>query len=186
MWKTLGKEGLAIKALWPTVGEEDKLLTRENKFLRDAVKDFRTKVGKAKKGWKEATILVAEEYPQFKVDALLWMQSVYDKSTGSFPATFKKDMKEWTMSNVTDKKKKGLTMQFISFMESEVRDVGETGMDTKCPFDQCAIMNESLAYIKSQLGISELNVGRVDDPDLAVPDKVSQQVTPGKPGLWMR
>ena len=73
LWKDLGKVGLAVKAPWPTVGEEDKLLTRQAKFLRDSLKIFRTSAGKAKKGWKTATILVAEDYPEWKVDALLWM-----------------------------------------------------------------------------------------------------------------
>ncbi|EJK66149.1 hypothetical protein THAOC_12941, partial [Thalassiosira oceanica] len=50
MWRTLGKEGLAVRAPWPVVDEEDKLLTRQAKFLRDALKTFRTATGKAKKG----------------------------------------------------------------------------------------------------------------------------------------
>lgn len=183
LWKELGKEGLAVRAPWPTVGEEDKLLTRQAKFLRDSLKNFRTAAGKAKKGWKAATILVAEDYPQWKVDALLWMQSQYDR--GTFPDTFMKDLKDWTTNNVPDKKKIKLTMQFVSFMKREVEDVGEMGMDIKCSFDQLAILNESLAYIKSQLSM-EIGVGRADDPELAVPDRTVQQVMPGKPVLWIR
>lgn len=186
LWKVLGKEGLAVKAPWPVADAEDKLLTRQAKFLRDRLKDFRVAAGKAKKGWKEATILVAEDYPQWKVDSLLWMQSVYDKDSGSFPATFMKDLKDWSGANVTDKKLIKLTMQFVSFMKREVEEVGEAGMDTKCPFDQVAILNESLAYIKSQLGLEEVNIGNVDDPELAVPEKTAGNVTPGKPVLWMR
>jgi len=187
LWKDLGKVGLAVKAPWPTVGEEDKLLTRQAKFLRDSLKNFRTSAGKAKKGWKTATILVAEDYPEWKVDALLWMQTTYDKIAGTFPDTFMNDLKEWsTANNVSDKKKVKLAMQFVSFMKREVDDVGEMGMDIKCPFDQLAIFSESLAYIKSQLNLEELGVGRVDDPELAVPDKTMENVAPGKPILWMR
>jgi len=186
LWKDLGKDGLAVRASWPTVGEEDKLLTRQAKFLRDSLKSFRTSAGKAKKGWKAATILVAEDYPQWKVDALLWMQSKYDKSTGSFPVTFMKDLKEWTTTSVTDKKKIKLTMQFVSFMKKEVDDVGESGMDIKLPFDQFAIINESTAYIKSQLNLEEVRVGSVGDQELAVPEKIVGNVMPGKPFLWMR
>ena len=186
LWKDLGKDGLAVRASWPTVGEEDKLLTRQAKFLRDSLKSFRTSAGKAKKGWKAATILVAEDYPQWKVDALLWMQSKYDKSTGSFPDTFMKDLKEWTTTSVTDKKKIKLTMQFVSFMKKEVDDVGESGMDIKLPFDQFAIINESTAYIKSQLNLEEVGVGSVGDQELEVPEKIVGNVMPGKPFLWMR
>ena len=183
MWRTLGKEGLAVRAPWPIVGEEDKLLTRQAKFLRDALKTFRTATGKAKKGWKTATILVANDYPPWKIDALLWMQSKYN---GGFQdATFMKDLKTWSAENVSDKKKVKLTMQFVSFMKREVEDVGEMGMDTTCSFDQSAILNESIAYIKSQLSIEELSIAKVEDAE-SVPDKISQNVTPGKPALWLR
>lgn len=185
-WKTLGKEGLAIKAPWPTVGEEDKLLTRQAKFLRDSLKNFRTAVGKAKKGWKTATILVAQEFPQWKVDALLWMQSVYDNDSGSFPATFMSDLKGWSTANASDKKQIKLTMQFVSFQKREVEEVGEMAMDTTCPFDQAAILSESISYIKTQLNLDEVGIGSVDDPELAVPEKTSQNVSPGKPILWLR
>jgi len=187
VWQDLGKDGLAVRALWPVAGEEDKLLTRQAKFLRDSLKNFRTTSGKAKKGWKKATLLVAEGYPQWKVDALLWMQSAYDKDSGSFPSTFMKDLKEWaTETNASNKKQIKLNMQFVSFIKREVDDVGEMGMDIKCPFDQVAIMSESLVYLTSQLGLEGLDVGRVDDPELAVPERTSQNVSPGKPILWMR
>ncbi|EJK66155.1 hypothetical protein THAOC_12940 [Thalassiosira oceanica] len=76
-------------------------------------------------------------------------------------------------------------MQFVSFMKREVEDVGEMGMDTTCSFDQSAILNESIAYIKSQLSLEELSIARVEDAE-SVPDKISQNVTPGKPALWLR
>jgi len=186
LWKDLGKDGMAVRALWPTSGEEDKLLTRQAKFLRDSLKNFRGSAGKARKGWKTATILVAPDYPQWKVDVLLWMQSTYDKTIVSFPPTFMKDLKGWSASNVSDKKKIKLVMQFASFMKREVDDVGEMGMDITCPFDQAAILSESLAYLKSQLNLEELTVGLVDDAELAVPERTSQNVSPGKPVLWMR
>ena len=186
LWKDLGKQGLAVKAPWPIAGEENKLLTREAKFLRDALKSFRTTAGKAKKGWKTATILVAEDYPQWKIDALLWMQSQYDKASGSFANSFMKDLKEWATANASDKKQVKFTMQFMAFIKKEVEDVGEMAMDIKCPFDQCAILSESLAYIKSQLSLDEIGIGRVDDAELAVPERTSQNVSPGKPLLWMR
>jgi len=185
LWNGIGKEGLAVRAPWPVADEEDKLLTRQAKFLRDSLKNFRTTAGKAKKGWKTATLLVADDYPQWKIDALHWMQSTYDKASGSFPTTFMKDLKVWSAAN-GEKKQIKLIMQFVSFMKREVDDVGEMGMDIKCPFDQFAILNESLAYIKAQLYLDEISVGRVDDPELAVPERTSQNVSPGKPVLWMR
>ena len=185
LWNGIGKEGLAVRAPWPVAAEEDKLLTRQAKFLRDSLKNFRTTAGKAKKGWKTATLLVADDYPQWKIDALHWMQSTYDKASGSFPTTFMKDLKVWSAAN-GEKKQIKLIMQFVSFMKREVDDVGEMGMDIRMNFDQFAILSESLAYIKAQLYLDEISVGRVDDPELAVPERTSQNVSPGKPVLWMR
>lgn len=186
LWKDLGKVGLAVKASWPIVGEEDKMLTRQAKFLRDSLKNFRISSGKAKKGWTTATILVAEDYPQWKVDCLLWMQTKFNKVTGTFPDTFMNDLKDWSASTVSDKKMIKLVMQFVSFTKKEIEDVGETGMDIKCPFDQYAIFYECISYIKSQLNLEEIGVGRVDDPELRVTDNMAQNVAPGKPALWMR
>lgn len=183
LWKDLGKEGLAVRAPWPTVGDEDVLLTKQAKFLRSALKNFRGQAGKAKKGWKAATILVAEDYPQWKVDALLWMQSKYNNG---FSDSFMADLKDWTTNSVEDKKQVKNIMQFVSFMKREVDEVGEMGMDIKCTFDQLAILNESKAYIQSQLGMEEIGIASVLDADLAVSDKISQNVTPGKPYLWIR
>lgn len=172
-----------MKAPWPIAGEEDKLLTKEAKFLRDSLKNFRASAGKAKKGWKTATILVAEDYPQWKTDALIWMQSKYNDG---FPDTFMADLKDWSTTSVADKKQVKSVMQFVSFMKKEVEDVGEMGMDIKCPFDQLSILKESKAYIQSQLGLEEVGVCSVDDPEISVPEKTSQNVTPGKPFLWLR
>lgn len=183
LWKDLGKEGLAVRAPWPIVDDEDVLLTKQAKFLRSSLKNFRGQAGKAKKGWKTATILVAEDYPQWKVDALLWMQSKYNNG---FPDSFMADLKDWTTNSVEDKKQVKNIMQFVSFMKREVDEVGEMGMDIKCTFDQLAILNESKAYIQSQLGMEEIGVASVLDPELAVSDKISQNVTPGKPYLWIR
>ena len=71
-------------------------------------------------------------------------------------------------------------------MKKEVEDVGEAGMDTTCPFDQSGILKESIEYIKSQLNLTEVTVVNIAETDLAVPDKVAQGVSPGKPTLWMR
>jgi len=50
MWKhAIGGEGLAVRAPWPIANDEDKVLTREAKFLGDAMKAFRQQAGKAKK-----------------------------------------------------------------------------------------------------------------------------------------
>ena len=184
VWKKLGKEGLAVKAPWPATEEEDKILTRQAQLLRDSLKKFRTQVGKAKKGWKSASILISDVYPQWKIDTLTWMQGQY--KDGAFANTFMKDLKGWSTANISEKKMIKLVMQFASFRKKEVDDVGEAAMDTVLPFDQKTIFVESMKYIQSQLNIDELDIIKLGEDDTEVPERVSEQVEPGKPHLWLR
>jgi leucyl-tRNA synthetase len=184
LWKKLGKEGLAVRAPWPVAEEEDKIRTREAKFLRDTLKQFRTMHGKAKKGFTNVSIVVGDTYPQWKIDILTWMQSIYDTTTG-FPASFMKDLKTYTGNSGTEKKMIKFTMQFASFVKKEVEDAGPVAMDVQLPFDQKEILSASLEYIKAQLNVTDLNVMKVGE-DEEISDKVADSTTPGNPYLWMR
>jgi len=79
-------------------------------------------IGKAKKGFSNATILVTDSYPQWKVDTLLWMQEQYG-GDGGFPLEFVKKLKE-RCESLPDKKLIKFTMNFVSFTKKEVDDVG--------------------------------------------------------------
>jgi len=186
LWSQIGKEGMAVQAPWPKADAEDKLLTRQAKFLRDSLKKYRGIVGKARKGWTSASIVVTNSYPEWKETVLKFMQEQYsdDIDTG-FPATFMKDMKKWSGQNVTDKKMIKETMQFSSFVRDEAAEVGRVAMDLELPFDQFAILELSLTYLKSQLNLPDLDIldlKTVED----IPDRVAGQVSPGKPHLWIR
>lgn len=190
LWKHLNKPGLAIKALWPVpTAPEDKLLTRKATFIRDAIKQFRAQASKAKKGCTTATILVTDSYPQWKKDTLIWMQSVYNENKGSFPGTFMADLKTWTTQSFTDKKLMKFVMQFSSWAKREVDEVGEAAMDVNMPYNQKEILEGSAKYIEGQLKVSEkveiVLLEENDDKGLKIPDKVVQNVTPGRPYLWM-
>ena len=185
VWKKLGKTGLAVRAPWPEASAEDKILTRQAKFIRDSLKSFRTLAGKAKKGWTKASVLVSDSYPQWKIDTLNWMQEQY--KDGEFPTTFMKDLKDWTGKNASDKKMIKFTMQFASFVKNEVADVGPMAMDVQLPFDQKEILVQVQKYLQAQLVIPEIDVLKIDgDEGSEVPDKFRENVTPGKPSLWLR
>jgi leucyl-tRNA synthetase len=186
MWKKLGKEGFAVKASWPVADEEDRLLSRQGKFLRDSLKKFRAQAGKAKKGIKSATIVVSDNYPQWKIETLQWMQGKYVAESNDFPPEFMKDLKKWTGEKFTDKKMIKFAMQFCSFTKNEAKDVGAAALEIQMPYDQASILEGSMTYIKSQLNLPELNVIKLADASSEVPDRIAEQVTPGKPYLWMR
>lgn len=184
VWKKLGKEGFAVKAPWPVAESEDKILTRQAQLLRDSLKHFRAQAGKAKKGWKTASILLSDVYPQWKINTLIWLQEHYNG--GSFADSFMEDLKDWSGAAIADKKMIKLTMQFASFRKKEVDDVGETALDIRLPFDQKAIMTESLSYIKSQLNLAELDIIKLGEDEADVPERIAENVEPGKPYLWLR
>ena len=138
-----------------------------------------------KKGWSKAAILVCDSYPEWKINVLKWMQEQYSAETG-FPATFMKDLKGWTGTNVEDKKLIKLSMQFASFVKREAEDVGPMAMDVQLPFDQKAILSEALEFIKKQVNVTELDIIKLGVDDTAdVPDKLASNVMPGKPHLWL-
>jgi leucyl-tRNA synthetase len=184
MWDKLGKEGLAVKAPWPVADEEDKILTRQAAFLRKCLKKFRSQVGKAKK-FSSVSIILADSYPQWKVDILVWMQGRYSEDSQSFPDSFMKDLKAWTNENVIDKKLVKDAMQFASFMKGEVAEVGTVALDVQLPFDQASVLEGNLEYIKSQLDVKEIDIRKIE-VDNALPDKVKEQPTPGNPYMWLR
>jgi leucyl-tRNA synthetase len=121
---------------------------------------------------------------------LLWMQEQYNQESGSFGESFMKDLKDWSTAAVSDKKMVKFTMQFVSFRKKEVEDVGITALDIRLPFDQTAILLESLSYIQSQLNVAAtidmIKLEDNDDTTNSIPDRIIENVEPGKPYLWFR
>jgi len=187
-WKVLSLPGMAVQAPWPSVGEEDKLMSRQSKFLRDSMKSFRNTASKAKPALRKAVVLVRDTYPQWREDTLVWMRGQYEGNGGSFSASFMKDLKAYGAS-LPDKKMMKNIMQFASFMKKEVEEVGEVALDLSMPYDQRAILVDSLMAIKSQIGREEVQVINMDaggdHEGMKIPDKAASNVTPGKPYLYV-
>ena len=187
MWKEIGQQGFAVKAPWPVASEEDKVLTRQAKFLRDTIKHFRTQSSKAKKGMDQATILVTDSFPDWKIQSLQWLQGKYDEKNGRFGTELMTDLKKWASSN-TDKKLVKNIMQFVSFTKKEVEDVGPVAMETSLPFDQKSTLIQCTEYFKVQMNMKSVVVLKLDDINndiTTVPDRLIENTVPGKPGLWI-
>jgi hypothetical protein len=117
------------------------------------------------------------------------MQEQYNAASKTFPPSFMNDLKGWTASNFSDKKMIKFAMQFVSYTKNEVEEVGEMAMDVKLPFDQMSILVSTDRYIKAQLNLEALDFVKLDSDEAAassVPERISDNVTPGKPYLWMR
>lgn len=173
-----------MRAPWPLTQDEDKILTRQAALLRKVVKQFRDNAGKAKKGWTKGSIIVTNDYPDWKVEILKWMKTQHTPGE-NFSSTFIEDLKGWTSQNISDKKQVKFAMQFASFRKREVEEVGEAAMDIQLPFDQKETFVASLAYLKAQLSVADLDVLVLSEAT-DVPSKVADQVEPGTPVLWLR
>ncbi|GMI13865.1 hypothetical protein TrLO_g9093 [Triparma laevis f. longispina] len=184
IWSLVGGSGFVVKAPWPVVPAEDKLLSRQAKCLLSNLKVFRQQVGKAKKKPLGGKILVVDVYPDWKQGALDWM--VENKGKIDDSKAFMGDLKKWAGS-LEDKKNTKNLMQFVSFVRKEYLDVGDASLEKECPFDQSACFESSLAYITSQLGFTSpvevVNLSKSGIPD-GIGEKTVGNCGPGKPVLF--
>jgi len=184
IWSLVGGSGFVVKAPWPVLPAEDKLLTRQQKCLLSNLRTFRQQVGKAKKKPTAGKILVVDVYPEWKQAALDWM--VENKGKIDDSKAFMGDLKKWA-GTLEDKKNTKNLMQFVSFVRKEYLDVGDVALEKECPFDQAACFNSSLAYITSQLGFGS-TVEVVNLTKDGVPEGINERTTsscgPGKPVLF--
>ena len=77
-------------------------------------------------------------------------------------------------------------MQFACFfVKREVEDVGPVAMETSLPFDQKAILEQSTAYLKSQLNFKDIDIVKTDDAEACAdaPDRLKVGVHTGKASL---
>ena len=118
LWAMSEGEGLVVKATWPTLPAEDKLLSRQQKCLLSNLRLFRQQVGKAKKKPTSGKILVVDVYPDWKNTALDWM--VENKGKIRDSKAFMGDLKKWA-GTLSDKSNTKNLMQFVSFVRKEVR-----------------------------------------------------------------
>jgi len=71
-------------------------------------------------------------------------------------------------------------------MKKEVSDVGFSAMDLNMPYDQKNILISSEKYIKSQLNLPNVEVWSLSEERAAViPERIAENVTPGRPYLWI-
>mmetsp|Transcript_17844 Transcript_17844/g.37088 ORF Transcript_17844/g.37088 Transcript_17844/m.37088 type:complete len:1082 (+) Transcript_17844:13-3258(+) len=183
IWSAIGGEGFVVKALWPVLPDEDKLMTKQSTCLFKSLRQFRLTVQKSKKKVKKAVIMVVDSYPQWKVEALVWMNENIASIDDS--KVFMGDLKKWT-SKLEDKKNVKNVMQFVSFVRKEYMEIGAVAMEQTVPFDQLALFQGFTKYISSQLNLAEEDISIVDIGKEGPPQgcKNSDGVGPGKPGLF--
>ena len=159
----------------------------------DAAKDLKSKKGPGPKTFEHATIFIASSYPEWKRAGLTFLRAQCADGNLKSKATLLAALKSDAASPTLDPRYKPqakLLMQFSSFMIDYAHDAGIEALDEQLPFDQHAVLSESLDYLKNQIipGSTLVTLEIVDVnqvPDAPGPDKKKLNASPANPTIYL-
>jgi len=187
IWQILGKgERMAVGGRWPEPkAEVDKILARAYGFFKTTLKNFRNSKGKAKGKPTKAFVYVVDQYPEWKVATLKFMQEVYEEvGGGEFAGVLMKRLKPFCTQNPDLKKMTKQVMQFAAWIRDEIKDRGQEAMDMSLPFNQTEVLQSNLDYLKKSICLEDVAVYNLSDPSVPGPDNKKALAGPGQPYLY--
>jgi leucyl-tRNA synthetase len=188
VWRELlKKEGFVINAGWPKADAPDLTLKSANKYLQDSIVLMRKLLQKQILGSKKANnkgapvskpsedkliglIYVNEQFDGWKAECLRILRSRFDTNTRTFASDVDGEVLE-TIKNssvcpdANFKRTQKLCMPFLRFKKDEAVALGVQALDLKLPFGEMEVLQENLDLIKRQIGLEEVEVLSVTDPD---------------------
>ncbi|KQJ97799.1 hypothetical protein BRADI_3g33360v3 [Brachypodium distachyon] len=186
--KILRKEGLAIKAGWPSADTPDSTLRSANKYLQDSIVLMRKLLQKQESGSKKpkkgapppsaenkltvGLIYVNEHYDGWKEQCLRVLQSNFDSQARLFAPD--EDINEalricFIEHEANFKQVQKLCMPFIRFKKDDARTMGPQALNLKLPFGEMDVLEENLELIKMQLSLEHVEVlSALDGAALAI------------------
>ncbi|CAM9824761.1 unnamed protein product [Hapterophycus canaliculatus] len=199
-WERLGHGGGVLKATWPKTGEVDGWLSRSFQFLSKSVKAFRLTAQKTQNNYqrqslaacspntkaapKSAHVYVASAYPQWKQDTLAHLRHCLEESGGkTFAPDVMKGLKAFAKTAGFDKKQSQAAMQFAAFVKAEYEEAGPQALEATLPFDQTAILEENMAYIRDSLALENVQVLDAAGEEGDARRKAAAE--PGRPTLFL-
>ncbi|WCJ19245.1 Leucine--tRNA ligase cytoplasmic [Euphorbia peplus] len=186
VWREiLGKSGFVIKAGWPVADAPDLTLKAANKYLQDSIvlmrKLLQKQMSGSKKGNKKGApvvtvteeklsglIFVNEQFDGWKAECLKILQSKFDHANRSFApdGEIMEALKNSSVGQATNfKQTQKLCMPFLRFKKDEASSIGAQALDLKLPFGEIEVFEENLDLIKRQIGLEEVEVLSMSDPD---------------------
>ncbi|KAM6600288.1 hypothetical protein CsatA_019897 [Cannabis sativa] len=189
VWKELlKKEGFVITAGWPVAEVPDLTLKTANKYLQDSIvlmrKLLQKQISGSKKGNKKGApvttsteetnlvglIYVNEQYDGWKAECLKMLRDRFDSSTRSF--TSNEDglildaiQNSPVRPNDNFKLTQKVCMPFMRFKKDEAIALGAQALELKLPFGEMEVLQENLDLIKRQIGLEDVQVLSITDPD---------------------
>lgn len=182
IWSLLGNTSPAsvVDAAWPSVQPCDRHLRKQYLFFRDFLKNIRLSAIKLKIPQPRSVyIYTASTYEPKKVKVLEYMQTKCDVD-GKFSPTFIKELKGWLESDEELKPSTKLLMQFGAFMRDEAVERGVDALAVNLPFNQQAILEENIVFIKAALDLVDVSFYCVEDGNLPGEKKKYEAAVPGK------
>ncbi|CAL1356913.1 unnamed protein product [Linum trigynum] len=183
----LKKDGLAVKAGWPTAGSPDLKLKAANKYLQDSIvlmrKLLQKQLSGPKKGNKKdaapvtaastenkltGLIYVNEKFDERKSECLRILQSKFDGNTRTFAPDGEilqalQASPLFQGSNFKQFQKQ--YMPFVRFKKDEAVAIGVQALDVRLPFGEIEVLKENLELIKRQLGLEVVEILSASDPN---------------------
>mmetsp|Transcript_96334 Transcript_96334/g.220889 ORF Transcript_96334/g.220889 Transcript_96334/m.220889 type:complete len:533 (+) Transcript_96334:1805-3403(+) len=204
LWtKYLQGEGNVVKQLWPVPSkDEDLVMQRKYKILRDALADFRSQKDKAGGGGKKgkqttpaekpthAVIYVAAAYKEWQQTVLSELQKVplVENEDGSLQPEDKGFLKAFGQLDAI----KGIpkefgkkVMPFASFVvQTEVKARGRDALELSLPFDEASMLTEVVDVIKKQLDLQGVDIQSSDTAHEKDSTTMREAAQPAKPAIY--
>ncbi|KAA0056774.1 leucine--tRNA ligase [Cucumis melo var. makuwa] len=187
VWRNmLKKDGFVVNAGWPSADSPDLTLKSANKYLQDSIVLMRKLLQKqllgSKKGNKKGTpvttviedkkltglIYVNEQFDGWKAECLRILQSKFDSTKRTFApdSEIMEALQKSSVGQAADfRQTQKLCMPFLRFKKDEAVSLGVQALDLRLPFGEMDVLNENLELIRRQIGLEEVQVLRVSDPN---------------------
>lgn len=207
MWgNVLGKEGLVIKAGWPTAAAPDLMLQQMAAYVDLTIGNIRKAIAKAemppkpKKGVPPppppgkvtaVELVVPTQFGGWQATVLGMLAGLFDASTGTFPGDVMSKIlvganADPEISALGPKGIKSVVMPFAKSRIDVAAAAGAGGLEVKLPYDEAGLLRENAAYLARALKVESATVRSVEYEELvaaAETDKKLAAATPGNPAI---
>ncbi|GAB4822876.1 hypothetical protein N2152v2_009922 [Parachlorella kessleri] len=195
----LRRPGLVVNAGWPQAPAPDFVLQRAANYIDNTISNLRKAIAKAeappkaKKGQQVETppkvtrgeILVIDRFGGWQAVVLNLLADLINPADNSFPGDAMAQVlsgisTDPSVSGLNPKAVKQTVMPFAKYKLEEATKGGPRVLDVKLPFDEAALLENNIDYLRRALRVQDLAVRRVSYEEQQA--STDQQVTAATPG----